>query len=81
VARALYSAFEEDLEIVFYFLVFKETSELPRKIQNPVTLLLVFRQPAQSESLNPLIWISVSVGKKRPRPGSALIYIRICWAT
>jgi len=80
VASALYSASEEDLETVFCFFVFQETREFPRNIQNLVTLFLVSGQAAQSESLKPLIWISVSAGKKRPQPGSALMYLRICWA-
>jgi hypothetical protein len=52
-ARALYSALEEDREIVDCFLVLQELREFPRKKQKPVTDLLESTQVAQSASLKP----------------------------
>jgi len=77
-ARALYYASNEDLDTMVWFFDFQEIKELPRKIQYPMTLRLVLGQVAQSESLNPFIFMSLLEAKKRPRPGSALIYRKMC---
>lgn len=55
VERALYSASEEDLEMVTCFLAFQDISEEPKKKQNPVVDLLESTQPAQSASTYPSI--------------------------
>ncbi|KAJ0754024.1 hypothetical protein HanPI659440_Chr09g0342361 [Helianthus annuus] len=47
---ARYSASAEDRETVFCFLLFHDTKELPRKMQKPVTDLLVSTHFPQSES-------------------------------
>ncbi|GJZ95303.1 hypothetical protein Tco_0667506 [Tanacetum coccineum] len=49
-ARALYSAFIEDLDTTDYFLLFQETRESPIKMANHVTDLFVLLHLAQSES-------------------------------
>ena len=53
----LYSASAEDLEIVFCFLAFHETKELPMKMQKPVTDFLVSKQDLQSASEKAFNWI------------------------
>ena len=47
---AQYLASADDFKTFVYFLDFHELRESPRKIQYPVTDLLVILQPAQSES-------------------------------
>jgi len=54
VARARYSASEDDLEMVLCFLVFHDIKESPRKMQKPVVERRVVIQEAQSESLKAL---------------------------
>jgi len=54
VAKARYSASEDDLETVLCFLVFQDIKESPRKMQKPVVEWRVVIQEAQSESLKAL---------------------------
>lgn len=49
-ASDLYSASNEDLEIVFCFLDFHETKEFPNRMQYTIMDLLVRVQEAQSAS-------------------------------
>jgi len=53
VESVLYSASEQDLEIVIYFLALQDISEEPKKKQNLVVDLLESTQPAQSASTYP----------------------------
>ena len=46
----VYSASEEDLEAVCYFLLFQQMGELPRRSTYAMTDLLDVRQDAQFES-------------------------------
>lgn len=50
-AMARYSASAEERETVVCFFDFHEINESPRKMQKPVTDLLVSAQPAQSQSV------------------------------
>lgn len=75
-AKALYSALEDDLDTVDCFLLFQETSEEPRKKQNPEMDLLVSRQEPQSESVKPFSLQSLLAGKNRPSAGETLMYPR-----
>jgi hypothetical protein len=58
VDKALYSASEEDLEMVCCFLAFHEINDEPMKKQYPDVDLLVSKQPAQSASEYPRSCIS-----------------------
>lgn len=51
----MYSASEEDRDIVFFFLLRYEMREVPMWKQEPDTNLLVSMQPAQSASENPVM--------------------------
>jgi len=74
VARALYSAFDEDRETVDCFFYFQLIKDDPRKTQNPVVDRRELGQVAQSESQNPFICRFELLGKKRPCPGAVLMY-------
>jgi hypothetical protein len=63
---ALYSASAEDLDTVVCFFDFQEIKELSRKMQYPVTDLLVSEQPAHSESQNAFICKLEVTGKNNP---------------
>jgi hypothetical protein len=65
-ARDLYSASDEDLATVCYFLALHEMSDFPIKKQYPEVDLLVSTHPAQSASAYPKSCISESLGNKRP---------------
>lgn len=51
--NALYSASDDDMEMVSYFFVRHDIREVPRKKQYPEMDLLESMQPAQSESEKP----------------------------
>lgn len=74
VESTLYSASEEDLETVCYYLALQEIKEEPKKKQYPKMDLLESRQPTQSASEKPRSWISDFLGKNKPRPGLFLRY-------
>ncbi|MDS0108281.1 hypothetical protein QYE93_26110, partial [Enterobacter cloacae subsp. cloacae] len=56
-ARARYSASVDDIETILYFFEFHETRDVPMKTQYPIVDLRVLGHVAQSESLNPFIYI------------------------
>ena len=74
VARALYSASDEDRERVDCFFDFQLIKDDPRKTQNPIVDRRELGQVAQSESQNPFIYRLELLGKKRPCPGVVLMY-------
>jgi hypothetical protein len=75
-ARALYSASEEDLEMVGCFLAFQQIREFPIKKQYPVIDFLVSMHPPQSASVKPTKLSDEHLGNKRPVPGQPLRYLR-----
>jgi len=85
VANALYSASDEKRDNVLWFFVFQDINDDPMKIQYPVVDFRVISHEAQSESLKALNFISFSLGKKMPRDGDPLMYLRTrlgalwCW--
>lgn len=76
----LYSASAEDLETVFYFLVFQEMREWPKKTPKPVSDRPLNRQFPQSASQKAVNDAKLSEGKKRPRFMVPLRYLRTCMA-
>ena len=73
VARALYYAFDEDLEMVDCFFDFQLIKDEPRKTHSPVVDRRVLGQVAQSESQKPFICRVELLEKKRPCLGAALM--------
>lgn len=73
-ARAQYFASEEDLEIVACFLDFHDIRACPRKMQKPITDLLVSTHAPQSESEKAFSCRLEEAGKNSPFRGACLMY-------
>lgn len=74
-ARALYSASAEDLEIVACFLVFHEMREFLKKMQKLVIDLLVSKHALQSESTKALSWKLLAEQRRIPCPTFPFKYL------
>ena len=74
---ARYSASADDLETLACFLDFHDMSYFPRKMQYPVTDLLVAPQPPQSKSQKAFKDKLLSEGSNSPWLGVPLMYLRM----
>lgn len=70
--NALYSAFEELLEMVDYILDFQKMREEPKKIQYPVMDLCEYGHVAQFKYGNAHNWVKELLLKSIPYPGDPL---------
>ncbi len=68
-AILLYSAFAEEQLTVFYFFIFQEINDEPRKMQKPVKDFRVIGHAAQSASQKAQSLKSGWAGKNKPRAG------------